>query len=188
TGRPDPGADRGAPRGPRPRGRRDRIALRRVASGRVATPARVARGRCGVLTRGGDETSVLASSGVARGTRVVDRESAEAYGGASRRARRVPGPDGGGGEMSEQQLGQFVDRYTMRYERVYPHPVERVWEALTSAEALDAWMMPINHVDARAGGPFSFSFGGPDDAGMPGAIGDFRENELVDYRLELEPS
>jgi uncharacterized protein YndB with AHSA1/START domain len=94
-------------------------------------------------------------------------------------------------------LGTFVDRYTMRFERFYPHPVERVWEALTSAEALDAWMMPINHVDARAGGPFSFSFGGPDDAqpeidpestdfrtSFHGKIGDFRENEVVDYLFD----
>ena len=65
--------------------------------------------------------------------------------------------------MTDATLGQFLDRYTMRYERFYPHPVERVWRALTSAEALDAWMMPITHVEARAGGPFSISFGGSEE-------------------------
>jgi uncharacterized protein YndB with AHSA1/START domain len=86
--------------------------------------------------------------------------------------------------VTETELGQFVDRYTMRYERFYPHPVDRVWRALTSADALDAWMMPINHVEARAGGPFSFSFGGPDETAFGGTIGDFRENEVVDYKFD----
>jgi uncharacterized protein YndB with AHSA1/START domain len=86
--------------------------------------------------------------------------------------------------MTQQDLGTFIDRYTMRYERFYPHPVDRVWRALTSADALDAWMMPLNQVEARPGGKFSFSFGDPNDVGNPGSIGDFREEEVVDYVFE----
>jgi uncharacterized protein YndB with AHSA1/START domain len=98
--------------------------------------------------------------------------------------------------MTDQQLGQFLDRYTMVYERFYPHPPERVFQALTNADALDVWMMPVNYVEARLGGRFSFSFGG--DEGLPGTIGEFVPGRVVDYffgdsnrsgmRFELEPA
>ncbi len=38
---------------------------------------------------------------------------------------------------------------------VYAHPVERVWAALTSADALAAWLMP-NDFEASAGHRFTF--------------------------------
>jgi uncharacterized protein YndB with AHSA1/START domain len=37
----------------------------------------------------------------------------------------------------------------------YPHPIERVWAALTSAEALAAWLMP-NDFAPEVGRPFTF--------------------------------
>ncbi|HYN92811.1 MAG TPA: SRPBCC domain-containing protein [Pilimelia sp.] len=40
-------------------------------------------------------------------------------------------------------------------EAVYGHPVERVWAALTSAEALAAWLMP-NDFAPRVGHEFTF--------------------------------
>lgn len=39
--------------------------------------------------------------------------------------------------------------------RTYPHPIEKVWAALTSAEALAAWLMP-NDFAAEAGREFTF--------------------------------
>ena len=39
--------------------------------------------------------------------------------------------------------------------RTYPHPIERVWAALTSAEALAAWLMP-NDFAAEAEREFTF--------------------------------
>ena len=39
--------------------------------------------------------------------------------------------------------------------RTYPHPIERVWAALTSAEALAAWLMANDFV-AEAGREFTF--------------------------------
>jgi len=39
--------------------------------------------------------------------------------------------------------------------RSYPHPIEKVWAALTSAEALAAWLMPNDFV-AEAGREFTF--------------------------------
>jgi uncharacterized protein YndB with AHSA1/START domain len=39
---------------------------------------------------------------------------------------------------------------------VYPHPVERVWAALTSSEALAAWLMP-NDFEPAIGREFTFT-------------------------------
>ncbi len=38
----------------------------------------------------------------------------------------------------------------------YPYPAERVWEALTSAEALSSWLMPNDFV-AEVGHEFTFT-------------------------------
>ena len=38
---------------------------------------------------------------------------------------------------------------------VYPHPVDRVWAALTSSEALAAWLMP-NDFEPVVGHRFTF--------------------------------
>ncbi len=83
--------------------------------------------------------------------------------------------------MTEEKLGQLVDRYTVRYERFYPHPVERVWRAVTTGSSLDAWMMPANRIDAWEGGRFWMGFTEGEDAGYYGTIGEFREHAVVDY-------
>ena len=59
-----------------------------------------------------------------------------------------------------ETLGKFLSRYTFRYERVYPHAQELIWDALTTAEHMDAWLMPHNKIEARVGGRFGFTFGG----------------------------
>ena len=51
----------------------------------------------------------------------------------------------------DPMLAVFVDALTMRYERVYPHPIELVWEAVTTSEHLDAWMIPVSRVEPRLG-------------------------------------
>lgn len=40
-------------------------------------------------------------------------------------------------------------------EMTYPHPIERVWRALTSRDALAAWLMP-NDFEPRVGHAFTF--------------------------------
>ena len=42
-------------------------------------------------------------------------------------------------EESRHPLGRMVDRRTMRYERVYPVRVDRVWEAITDEKQLGTW-------------------------------------------------
>jgi len=92
-------------------------------------------------------------------------------------------------------MGPFIDRYTIRCDRFYPHPARRVWEAVTRTEHLAAWLSPGTRVDARPGGRFRFAAGGPMEAIVTGSIAEFRPYEVVDYtfdaggciRFELSP-
>ncbi|MGH2604897.1 MAG: SRPBCC domain-containing protein, partial [Dehalococcoidia bacterium] len=97
--------------------------------------------------------------------------------------------------MTDQPMGPFIDRYTIRCDRFYPHPARRVWEAVTRTEHLAAWLSPGTRVDARPGGRFRFAAGGPMDGTVAGSIAEFRPYEVVDYtfdaggciRFELSP-
>ena len=52
----------------------------------------------------------------------------------------------------ERNLAEFVDRTTMRHTRWYPHPVERVWEAITDGAQASVWHgWPVS-IDLRVGG------------------------------------
>ena len=57
--------------------------------------------------------------------------------------------------MAEGELARFIDRYTVEYVRTYPHPIERVWRALTDPAELGAWCMPAE-IDLRVGGAYVF--------------------------------
>lgn len=46
--------------------------------------------------------------------------------------------------MKTEQLGSFIDRQTFRWERTYPHPIERVWRAITVPEEVSRWMGPTS--------------------------------------------
>jgi uncharacterized protein YndB with AHSA1/START domain len=49
-------------------------------------------------------------------------------------------------------LATFVDRYTMKHVRVYPHPTERVWEAITDPKHVSTWLgFPVTF-ELRVGG------------------------------------
>ena len=57
--------------------------------------------------------------------------------------------------MTESALATFIDRFTVQYVRVFPHPVERVWRALTEPAELGVWCMPAT-IDLRVGGAYTF--------------------------------
>ena len=80
--------------------------------------------------------------------------------------------------MTDAALGRFDSRYAMRHVRTYLHPIDRVWEAVTTAEHLDAWMLPRWTVDLRLGGRCTATFG--DTSEPPG----FEADETI---TELEP-
>ena len=65
------------------------------------------------------------------------------------------------------ELGEFVDRDTIRFVRRYPHPVELVWEMLTEPKHLKAWFMTAQ-LDLRVGG--RFAFGPAEDPHLAGVI------------------
>src|SRR5438132_7011405 len=65
------------------------------------------------------------------------------------------------------ELGEFVDRDTIRFVRRYPHPVELVWEMLTEPKHLEAWFMTAQ-LDLRVGG--RFAFGPAEDPHLAGVI------------------
>lgn len=64
---------------------------------------------------------------------------------------------------TEQPLATFVDRHTVVYERTYPHPIRRVWDAVSTGEHLNAWMLPEVRVERRLGGSYAFGWGGSCD-------------------------
>jgi uncharacterized protein YndB with AHSA1/START domain len=68
--------------------------------------------------------------------------------------------------VSHAPLARFVDRDTMTYERRYPHPIERVWDAVSTGEHLDVWLFPVTRVDQRVGGRATFTWGGPEEDGV----------------------
>jgi hypothetical protein len=45
--------------------------------------------------------------------------------------------------MSDE-LATFDDRLTMRHTRVFPHPIELVWEAVSEGRHLETWLLPVS--------------------------------------------
>ena len=39
-------------------------------------------------------------------------------------------------------LPRFIDRWTIEYVHTYPHPVERVWRAITDPKEFGVWFIP----------------------------------------------
>ena len=56
-------------------------------------------------------------------------------------------------------MAQFDDRWTVRYVRMLPVPVPRVWEAVTQSEQLNIWFVPVATVEAKLAGRCFFSWG-----------------------------
>jgi uncharacterized protein YndB with AHSA1/START domain len=59
--------------------------------------------------------------------------------------------------MSGDPRFTLDERPTVRVERTYPHPIERVWDAVTSPEHLGRWFPSPVEVDLRRGGEMRFS-------------------------------
>jgi uncharacterized protein YndB with AHSA1/START domain len=85
-------------------------------------------------------------------------------------------------------------RPAVRFERRYPHPVERVWRAVTEPGELVHWFPTTVEVDLREGGEMAFTFPGGEMEPMEGSVTVldpphrfaflWGEEEL---RIELEP-
>ena len=58
--------------------------------------------------------------------------------------------------MSADQFLTLDERPTVRVERRYPHPIEKVWRAVTTPEHLGQWFPSPVDIDLRPGGPMRF--------------------------------
>ena len=88
------------------------------------------------------------------------------------------------------ELATFVDRDTLVYERVYAHPIERVWEAVSTGEHLSTWLMPRVTVERRAGGVATFTWGGDadDDPFESYDVRDFSPVSLITFADQGTPA
>jgi uncharacterized protein YndB with AHSA1/START domain len=79
--------------------------------------------------------------------------------------------------VSEAELARFIDRHTIQYVRTYPHPIERVWRAITEPAEISEWFWTATF-DLRLGGAFSF---GPADGGIKGVIAALDPPRLIRF-------
>ena len=71
--------------------------------------------------------------------------------------------------MPADQYLTLDGRPTVRVERRYPHPIEKVWRAVTAREHLEQWFPSPVELDLQSGGAMRFgAFNG--DAGATGAV------------------
>ena len=69
-------------------------------------------------------------------------------------------------------LGTYVEldgRPAVRFVRSYPHPIERVWQAVTTPEGLARWFPSKVELELRAGGVVTYS-GDPHIEDMTGRV------------------
>ena len=52
----------------------------------------------------------------------------------------------------------YEGKPAVRFERVYPHSVERVWRSITVPEEMASWFPSTVEVDPREGGAMRFTF------------------------------
>lgn len=81
--------------------------------------------------------------------------------------------------------GVFLDNSTVRFERLLPGPIERVWDYLTKSEYLATWLASADG-NWRPGGEItlSFTFSAEDDCGdsiCRGVIEDYDPPRLLSY-------
>ena len=69
--------------------------------------------------------------------------------------------------MTDSPRFTTTDRPTVRVERLYPHPVDKVWRAVTSVEHLSQWFPTAVELELRPGGTVRF----PAFAGQAAASG-----------------
>lgn len=88
--------------------------------------------------------------------------------------------------IDNEALAEFEDAHTLRYVRFYPVETSRIWQAVTSAEALNVWLYPVTKVEPRLGGRCSFTWGAPDDPAAEGTVSRFDPPRRVRYELGPE--
>lgn len=89
--------------------------------------------------------------------------------------------------LKKLELGEFIDRDTMRFVRDYPHPVTRAWAALTEPQQMRVWWVPFTTLELRAGGRYVIE--APGDNTFSGTITEFEPPRVINFsgrtRIEL---
>lgn len=57
--------------------------------------------------------------------------------------------------MKTAELARFIDRFTIEYVRVYAHPIERVWRAVSDPAEVSAWFWTAVF-EPRVGATYAF--------------------------------
>ncbi len=60
-------------------------------------------------------------------------------------------------DAREGRLEEVAGRWRLRFERVLPHPAEKVWRALTEEQHLRAWFPTTIEGELRPGAPLRFA-------------------------------
>jgi uncharacterized protein YndB with AHSA1/START domain len=71
--------------------------------------------------------------------------------------------------MPRAELARFVDRWTVVFVRTYPHPVDRVWRAITAPDEFGAWFIP-GTIEMKVGGKYIFGGANPHITGRIEAL------------------
>jgi uncharacterized protein YndB with AHSA1/START domain len=58
--------------------------------------------------------------------------------------------------MADEGLARFIDHWTVEFVRTYPHPIERVWRAVTDPAEVAIWFIPPTVWEPSTGGRFRF--------------------------------
>ena len=53
-------------------------------------------------------------------------------------------------------LARFIDHWTIEFVRIYPHPIERVWRAVTDPAEVAIWFIPPDVWEPETGGRYRF--------------------------------
>ena len=76
-------------------------------------------------------------------------------------------------DTTEHELGTFADEadgtVTLRYERVYPRPIETVWSAITQPERVAEWL-GAGELEPRVGGRFAVRVGSGGRVSITGTV------------------
>lgn len=79
------------------------------------------------------------------------------------------------GKVSKDGYG-----YGIRLERVYNHPVSKVWDALTDPAKMTLWFTDVEW-DFRPGGDITFTFQDPDRTKSYGSITAIEPEKLLEF-------
>jgi uncharacterized protein YndB with AHSA1/START domain len=88
-----------------------------------------------------------------------------------------------------KQVGKvtFEGNYaTLRYERYFPHPPEKVWKAITDPEEVSQWFSTTAKIDARLGGTLEY-IAVPVGFRRTGSILEWNPPHVFEHEMHVDP-